>query len=125
METATILGIDTKRLDNVCSRVKSALIIPGARGRARQFGSNEVEFLAVTLLVARDLAIPIRSAATLASRLLVSETGHVALGALCAVHFDVSRLRKVLQQAIADAVQDREPVRRGRPPGKKKWGASL
>lgn len=124
-QAAAILGVEPKRLDNLCVRAATGAIATGSRGSARKFGAYQLELLAIALLLERDLGVPLREAVALAGRLLRTEGGRIGLGVLGAVHFDLPKLRTVLQGAIADAEQDREPVRRGRPPGKKKRGASL
>lgn len=124
-DTAAILGVSPKRLDNLCGRVGNATFATGTQGRARQFTPHDIELLAITLLVARDLAIPLRKSATLASRVLSADQGRVAVGSIGSVQFDIPRLREVLHHAIAASIQDREPLRRGRPRGRKKRGASL
>jgi hypothetical protein len=73
-----------------------------------------VELLAMTLLLQRDLGLSIPRSLNLAGR-LQAQQGEVQLGVLASLHFDLARLRSVLQQALAAAVEDHIEPRRGRP----------
>ena len=125
IEASLALGITPKRLDNLLSRELGLGVSRGRQGKARVIGDVLVERLAVALLLQRDLEIPLRRAVDIASQLVASGSQQVGVGALASLHFDLQALRLVLQNALADVVQDRIAVRRGRPRAKAKRGASL
>ncbi|MDA1082165.1 MAG: hypothetical protein O2973_10900 [Gemmatimonadetes bacterium] len=124
-DVALALGLELKRLDNILVRHCRASLPSGGHGTARVIQESVVERLAVALLLQRDLGMPLQHGWPLAEEIISSHDGRVPVGTLGTLGFDVRRLRAVVRQALADAVQDRTPVRRGRPPLDKKRGAPL
>jgi hypothetical protein len=110
---ADVLGISRKRLDNLLLSLGMA----GRQGRSRELGIETVETLALTLLLQRDLGVSAARASEFAAQLRQSESGVAPLGVLGSLHFDMGRLRSVLQNALASAVEDHRAPRRGRPRG--------
>jgi hypothetical protein len=113
---AEILGVTTKRVDNLLVRLRVELGLAGVQGRSRVISQETVELLAVSLLLNRDTGASMSRAMTLAREIIRADKGTVPLGALASLHFDVARLRALLQQALADALEDQSAPRRGRPP---------
>jgi hypothetical protein len=84
---------------------------------------GSLEILAVALLLSRDAAVPRARAIELAARIVGSEDGELALGALGKVRYDVRALREVLKAAVADSWDEGQVRPRGRPRGEIKRGA--
>lgn len=127
-DAALALGVGEKRLDNILNGPARSLLRPGTQGSARALTEDIITRVAIALLVHRDLSVPLKDGIALAGHLLESDRGEVAVGTLASVRFNIPRLRAVLRQSLADAVQDRIPVRRGRRPmlpGKEGRGTSL
>lgn len=124
-EVAMALGTSQRVIDNLFVRDAKHLITPGSRGRARLIDEQVIEILALSLLVRRDLGTSLRRAVGLAEQILSARSAEVRIGSLGVLRFDLPILRRVLRQALSDAVEDSRPVRRGRIPGKAKRGASL
>jgi len=125
IEAALALGTTPKRLDNILSRELGLKVGRGRQGMARIIDEELIERLAVALLLQRDLGVALKRAVDIANQLVASDEHQVGVGTLASLRFDVPALRLVLQNALADVVQDRVPVRRGRPRAKAKRGASL
>ena len=124
-EAALALGTTTKHLDNILSREPARVVGRGRQGKSRIIDESLIEHVAVALLLRRDLGMPFRRALDIAGKIVTSSSHHVGVGMLASLHFDLPALRLVLQQALADVVQDRNPILRGRPRSKAKRGASL
>jgi hypothetical protein len=73
-----------------------------------------VERFALAMLLQRDLDLSVRKAMEVADE-LQRESGVVTLGVLGSLRFDMNRLRSVMQQALASAIEEHAPPRRGRP----------
>ena len=126
-EAADALGISAKRLDNILTGPARLLVPQGINGRSRTIQLTVIESLAIALLLERDLGISIGRGLALAAQLLREPTTDIAIGALGSLHFDVARLRSVLQNALTDVLDGQSRPKRGRPSHavKKKRGASL
>lgn len=124
-EAAEALGVSKKRLDNIMSSAGRVLVNKGTNGRSRALNQDVVERLAVALLLERDLGVAMPRAIALASELVASPAGSIAVGSLGSLHFEIDRLRSVLRNALGDAVDGRDRPQRGRPPipATKKRGA--
>ncbi len=125
LDVAIAIGVDHRRLDNLITRYCRDTVPAGRRGSSRKISDAIVERLAVALLLNRDLRIPFDRGWLLSQQISAAKEGRAHFGALGTLEFDLPRLRTVVRQALADAVQDRQPVRRGRPVLKKKRGALL
>jgi hypothetical protein len=112
---AEVLGVTRKRFDNALFALRDRLELHGRQGKAREISLNQLELLAVVLLLQRDLGISLGDAFPLARTLVGSESGVAKLGVLGSLHFDMPRLRSVLQQALAGTVEDYVAPLRGRP----------
>src|SRR5689334_596062 len=112
---AEILGVTSKRVDNLLVRLQGDLGLAGVQGRSRSISPETIELLAISLLLNRDTGAPLGRAMMLAREIIQAESGTVPLGALASLRFDVSRLRALLQQALADALEDHSEPKRGRP----------
>jgi len=125
VEAAYALGTTSKLLDNLLAREAKHLFATGRQGRSREIDEHVLEVLAVALLIRRDLSVPVRKSIDLASAIVASGSFRASVGTLAVLRFDLVALRRVLKQALSDAVAGRPPIRRGRPPTKAKRGASL
>lgn len=114
-DVAAALGATTKMVDNLLAREAKHLLSTGKRGRSRLIDESLIEILAIALLLRRDLGTSARTSVKLASGIAASPVSNVAVGTLGVLHFDVASLRLVLRQALADSLEERRPVRRGRP----------
>ena len=113
--SAAALGVDRKTLDNVLSREARLLVGKGSRGRRRRISIALLEQVAIAMILNRDLGVSIAKGLELADEIVASPTLPVHAGSLCAVTFDLNRLRRALDQSIAEALESTaEPVR-GRP----------
>lgn len=110
-----VLGVGRKRLDNLLVSLREVLGQQGRQGRSRQLTIDTLEVLAVTLLLQRDLGVSARRGLSLAQNLRSSDSGIAPVGVLASLHFDMTRLRSVLHNALAEAVEDHSVPRRGRP----------
>ena len=126
-EAADALGVSTKRLDNVLTGPGRLLIPTGRNGRSRMISTDVVETVAIALLLERDLGISVSMGLVVARRFVLGKTGAIPVGTLGSLHFDMVRLKSVLQTALSAVIDNRIQPRRGRPRGgtKKKRGASL
>lgn len=125
---ASAIGVSTRKLDNFLRRQLGDLIAKGSQGRARTIPHSAVERAAVAMILMRDLGCRPAKAVALAARLTENSGSELPIGTLTTLGFDLSRLRLVLDQTLADAVETATPSRRGRPRGlaaaKKLRGAS-
>ena len=101
-EAADALGISAKRLDNILTGPARLLVPQGINGRSRTIQLTVIESLAIALLLERDLGISIGRGLALAAQLLQRPTTDIAIGALGSLHFDVARLKSVLQNVLTD-----------------------
>ena len=126
LEAAAAIGIEPKRLDNILTASGRHLIGRGAQGKARTIGADVIELVAIALLLERDTGLRIGPALRMASAIRASPDGTIPIGRLGSLRFDVTRLKSLIQDALADAVEGPAAPRRGRPPGspKAKRGAS-
>ena len=125
LDVAIALGVDHRRLDNLIVRYCRDVVPAGQRGSSRKISDKIVDRLAVALLLNRDLGTPFDLGWLLSEQIEAAKDGRVQFGALGTLEFDLPRLRAVVRGALADAVQDRPPVRRGRPVVNKNRGAPL
>jgi hypothetical protein len=115
---ATALGIAPKLLDNVLSREARSLVSPGRQGRERRIAFAALERIAVALILNRDLGVSVARGLELAEQLLREPQGReLSLGSLTTLRFDTAHLRRALESAILEAVDEVVPPRRGRAPG--------
>ncbi len=125
---AAAIGVTRRHLDNFLSRHFGNMIPKGVQGRARAIPHAAVERAAVAMILVRDLGCRPTSAVTLAAGLVGHRDPELAISAMTTLRFDLPRLRLVLAQTLADAVETTTPSRRGRPRGpseaKKLRGAS-
>jgi len=124
-DVAFALGTSAKTIDNLVTRYCRSAIPVGTQGASRMIPPATVEVITIALLLKRDLGMPFRRGWLMGTKLLRSDACRVPVGTLGTLEYDVPRLRAVVRQALADSVQDRSPLRRGRPPAKTKRGALL
>lgn len=115
-DVAIALGTTAKAVDNLVSRHGRETVKAGSRGASRKIPVGTVELVALALLLKRDLGMPFRRGWAMGAELLRRDVHRVSVGTLGTLDYDVARLKSVVRQALADSVQDRSPVRRGRPP---------
>lgn len=120
---AAALGVDVRSVDALVRTVRGKHLPFGARGRARQLPDDLVALFAVSLLIRRDFGCPLTRATQLAESLLTAENSSIQVGSVFRLQIDRHRLQDVIKQALADAVADVVPPRRGRPPRKAGRGA--
>jgi hypothetical protein len=113
---AHALGVDRKVLDNLLTREAKALVGVGRRGKDRRISFLVLEQLALALLLKRDLGVSLAKGLELAAAIVRSPTGEVAVGSLGMLRYEPTGLRLPLETALADALEEVAPPRRGRPP---------
>ena len=123
IDVALALGTNVKLVDNLVARYGRHELPTGSQGASRSIPGSVVELIAIALLLKRDLGMPFRRGWIVGAELLRSNSDSVPVGTLGTLVYDVQRLRSVVRQALADSVQDRSPVRRGRPAANVKRGA--
>jgi hypothetical protein len=125
---AAAIGIPKRDLDNFLRRQFGDLVPKGSQGRSRTIPHAVVEQAAVAMILVRDLGCNPAKAVTLAAALIENGDTALKIGTLSTLRFDLRRIRAVLDQTLADAVETTPPSRRGRPCGsdkpKKLRGAS-
>jgi hypothetical protein len=109
------LGTSDKALDNFIRRGARSSIGAGSQGKSRAFSFDEVERLALGMLISRDTGAGAKQAMALATRLQAAPQATIPLGALGSLKFDLAQLEAVIRLALADAVAEYVPPRRGRP----------
>ena len=114
-QAAAAIGISLKRLDNILVGPGRQLIARGRRGCARVILLQDVELVAIALLLQRDLGCGVADGIHLASRLIAAPEGRVPVGALGLLAFDVGRLRSIVRGALDDALAEFPRPTRGRP----------
>ncbi len=112
---AAAIGVSRRHLDNFLRRQFGDMIPNGAQGRARSVPHAAVERAAVAMILMRDLGCRATRAVALATRVLESDDLELSISTLVTLRFDLRRLRLVLDQTLADAVEATPPSRRGRP----------
>ncbi len=115
--SAAALGVDRKTLDNVLSREARLLVGTGSRGRRRRISVDLLEQIAIAMILNRDLGVSIAKGLKLADEIVASPTPSVHAGSLCAVTFDLARLRLALDLSIQEALESTAEPMRGRPRG--------
>jgi hypothetical protein len=113
---AHALGVDRKVLDNMLTREAKGLVGVGRRGKDRRISFRVLEQLALALLLKRDLGVSLARGLELAGSIAQSPTGEIAVGSLGVLRYEHSGLRSPLEAALADALEEVAPPRRGRPP---------
>lgn len=114
---AAVLGVDRKVLDNILTKEASSLLAKGARGRSRKIDFPTLRLVAIALIIVRDVGVSVARGLQLAEQVGVGqEAGSVSLGSLMSLHFDVGQFERALELAVADAMEEYMPRRRGRPP---------
>ncbi|HVT37862.1 MAG TPA: hypothetical protein VHE78_02345 [Gemmatimonadaceae bacterium] len=113
---AHALGIDRKVLDNLLTREAKALVGAGRRGKERRISFVVLEQIALALLLKRDLGVSLAKGLELATAIAQSPSGEIAVGSLGSLRYEHSGLRSPLEAALADALEEVAPLRRGRPP---------
>ena len=112
---AFALGVDRKVIDNVLSREARSLVGRGRRGKSRRISVDALEQIAVALILHRDLGVGIARGLQLALELLAAPHGHVAIGTLGSLSFDLKHLRDTIERATDDALEGIAQRTRGRP----------
>ena len=113
---AHALGIDRKALDNLLTRQAKHLARFGRRGKSRHISFSVLSLIALALLLNRDLGISLERSLELAASITESPMGEIAVGTLGTIRYDHMRLRGQLDVALAVAMEEVAPPRRGRPP---------
>jgi len=114
-EVANALGVPLKRLDNILGTAARSMVAKGAPGRSRMIPVQIVDQLALAFLLERDLGMPTSRSVGISSGLLQSPGGSLRVGVLGTLQYDVQRLRAVVRQALANALEGTGRPRRGRP----------
>jgi len=113
---AAAIGVSRKRLDNILAREAKGLLPPGAHGRSRRVSIDTVEVVALGLLLCRDLGAPISRSLALAAKLLsLPPSAGLQVGTLGQLHFDVKTLRRTIDDAVQESIEQTPTPRRGRP----------
>jgi hypothetical protein len=111
---AEVLGVSDKTVDNLIVHAGRGSVPRGRRGSSRVISLDVIERFALALLLRRDIGVSAMRAMPLAEQ-LQRNGGHVTLGVIGSLDFDMSRLRSVLQQSLAAAIEGHSPPVRGRP----------
>jgi hypothetical protein len=109
-----VLGVSIKAVDNLIVHAGRGSVPRGRRGSSRSIPLEVVERFALALLLRRDLGVSAVRAMQLAEQ-LQRGAGQATLGVIGSLHFDMTRLRSVLQQSLAAAIEGHSPRARGRP----------
>lgn len=112
--TAEVLGVSIRTVDNLIVHAGRDVVPVGRSGATRAIPLEVVERFALALLLRRDLGVTSSRAMRLAGGLQVNQ-GQLTLGVIGSLHFDMARLKSVLQQALASAIEGHTPRPRGRP----------
>ena len=114
---AFALGIPKKDLDNILSRYEVRGFERGTRGLARRISFASIEQVAVAIDLTRAFSIPVPAALQLAEQALASREGVIASpDDHLAIHADLGRIRRGLNERLSQAIEHVIPPRRGRPP---------
>ena len=111
---ALALGVERKFLDNLLSHHDIADCIGGRQGVRRRLARDGVVRLAIVVVLARQLGVPLARAVTLASRLHADRAVEPAEALRIAV--DLPTLERRVEARLALAVESAREPRRGRPP---------
>jgi hypothetical protein len=111
---AAVLGVSARRLDNLIVHAGRSAVPAGRSGSSRSMSLEIVERFALAMLLQRDLDLTLLKSMELAEQLQL-DSGAVQLGVLGSLRFDMTRLRSVLQQALASAIEEHAVPSRGRP----------
>ena len=112
---AIALGVSRKTLDNALAREARSLVSAGRRGRSRRVSITALEQIAVAFVLNRDLGVGVARGLELAKVFLERVSQPVPVGSLCAVTFDVARLRHALALAVDEVLESVAEPERGRP----------
>jgi hypothetical protein len=117
---AFALGVDRKTLDNILAREARSILKKGRRGRSRRIPIDALEQIAIALVLSRDLGVGVARGLQLAMLIVASPQGHIPVGTLGSLVFDLEHLRAPLNLAVEEAIEGIEPRTRGRPRDKKR-----
>ena len=115
---ALALGVSTKWVDNALSQHRVAGVSQEKQGVARRLSVAALVALNLSLMLIRDLSIPLGKAIVL-SESMVAGMGTVETGAGIVVHVDLEAVRSRLHARLESAVESAPAPRRGRPPKSK------
>ena len=114
---AVALGVAPRLLDNILAREAKSLVPAGRRGKERCITFAVLERIAIALVINRDVGVSIARGLELAGQLLgVPGARELSLGSLTTLRFDTAHLKRALESACAEAVEEQMPPRRGRAP---------
>ena len=114
---AAALGITHKELRNFLQRSDLSGVGSGRQGVRQRFsvGSIRVIRLAWELY---ELGLSARLSATIAGRMVQSDSGSAELSGLVGVRADLGHLNRLVDERLAEASQTVVVRRRGRPPSR-------
>ena len=113
---AFVADSDRKWVDNLLSRFDLPGVEAETQGVARRISSEGVQHIALIRRLVRDLALGVDRAVTLAASLLGADPDGVAVSDVLTLRIDRDRFRRDVELRLAEAVETIAPVRRGRPP---------
>ena len=111
---ALTLGTSIKWLDNVLSHNRVSGVAQQRQGVSRRLSVESLVGLAVAILLARELGLPIAKAIAVAERLAKNEGRYIASRELM-LTLDLSSLRADLLERLENAVEIAPVPKRGRP----------
>lgn len=114
--SALAIGSSQKWLDNVLSHFPVQNVAAEKRGVARRIPHSTLLHLALARELHTELAVGVREALELASRLLTADAGVVSAGGHLRVTCDRVTLERELTERLRDALEFAPTPRRGRPP---------
>jgi hypothetical protein len=112
---ALALGVPAKWLDNTLSHFRIEGVHQARQGVARRLSLESLLHLATSIILTRELEIPLARALELA-RDLIAMDGQVAFGDRLSISTDVISIRADLLLHLEHAVEVAPLPRRGRPP---------
>lgn len=118
--SAFALGVERKWLDNVLSHHEVEGTTRVRQGIQRRLGPATLLRIAVSKLLIEHLRLPISRALQIAQMVCASGTGEGAVAPGLAVRVDVGALERGLTMRLREAAELIVPVRRGRPPKRRR-----
>jgi hypothetical protein len=116
--SALALGVSAKWVDNTLSQHRVIGVSQQKQGVARRLSVGALVTLHLSLLLIRDLSIPLGKAIVL-SESIVEGRGTAETEAGIVVQIDLEMVRSRLDEQLESAVESAPVPRRGRPPKSK------
>lgn len=112
---AAVLGVSRRQLDNALSRIGSAAIDIGRQGVSRRIPINRLPVLFVALELTARTGLPVRRSYQVAAALVARE---FVPGPYLRLEVDLDRIRRIIDERLAVAIETTVTPVRGRPRGR-------